>query len=54
MYYSMMNTLPDLESVLPLTSRRVKQMNFMSEETRMLKRKFKKEKKIRKRKQNGV
>ncbi len=41
-YYSMMNKLPDIESVLPLTSRRVKQMNFMSEETRMLKRKLKK------------
>jgi len=35
--------LPDLESVIPLKSRRVKQMNFISE-TRMPKENMKKEK----------
>jgi len=39
----MMIKLPDLESVIPLTSRRVKQMNFISE-TRMPKENVKKEK----------
>jgi len=38
----MMIELPDLESVIPMTSRRVKQMNFISE-TRMLKENMKKE-----------